>query len=99
MAKHDENKDLRLFSRIGNVNPSSKTLKAAKGTLIGIRMWGRIDFLTHYCGYTFIYDNFINTGMSSNSDVKSSKRELKKNKKEHQLTDKTKKKNKRKQND
>lgn len=99
MAKHDENKDVRLVSRIAKVNTVNKTIKAPKGTLIGIRSWGRIDFLTNFCGYTFIWDNSANAGLSSNDSDGSSKRNIKKQKKEHQLTDKTKRNNKRKQND
>lgn len=90
MAKHDENKDLKLFSRIGKVNTVTKTLKASKAQLIGIRMWGRIDFLTHYCGYTFIWDNTAGIGISNvdNNNVISTN--IKKNKEKYQLTDKTK---------
>lgn len=55
MAKrHDENSDLRSFGRIGSVNVVTKTLRASKAVTIGIRMWGKIDYLTHYCGYHFV---------------------------------------------
>ena len=57
--KHDESKDLRSFSRIGSINPVNKTLSARKGAIIGIHMWGKIDYLTHYCGYTFVWDNDV----------------------------------------
>lgn len=97
MARHDENKDVRLVSRIAKVNTVEKTIKAPKGTLIGIRTWGRIDFLTNYCDYTFIWDNSAGIGIATNDSDASSKR-TKKQKKEHQLTDKTKR-NKRKNND
>ena len=66
MAKHDENKDVRLLSRIVKVNTVNKTIKAPKGTLIGIRSWGRIDYLTNYCGYVFIYDNTAKVNIFSN---------------------------------
>ena len=88
MAKHDENKDLRLFSRIGKVNIGSKTLKASKSTIIGIRMWGRIDYLTHYCGYHFIWDNSISSSGFKNNEDKPKGRELKKKAKEPKLTNK-----------
>lgn len=100
MAKHDENKDVRLVSRIAKVNTVNKTIKAPKGAVIGIRTWGRIDFLTNFCGYTFIWDNSAGIGISSNDSDSSSKRNNKKQKKEHQLTDKTRRNNnKRKQDD
>ena len=90
MVKHDENKDLKSLSRIAKINLADKTIQCAKSTTIGIHMWGKIDFLTHYCGWHFIWNN--NAGNSyaqfnSNSDVDVQK----KSKKEHQLTDKTKK--------
>lgn len=92
MAKHDENKDLKSFSHIGKVNPGDKTLRASKNATIGIHMLGKIDFLTHYCGWHLIWDNSAGVGMnkSDNSDNNSA-RANKKAKKEHQLTDKTKK--------
>lgn len=73
MAKHDENKDVRLVSRIAKVNTVNKTIKAPKGTLIGIRSWGRIDYLTNYCGYVFIWDNTVKVNIFSNDTETSSK--------------------------
>lgn len=91
MAKHDENKDLRSFSRIGKVSPGNKTLRASKNATIGIHVWGKIDFLTHYCGWHFIWDNSAGVGMAKYDDNDNNARIAKKTKKEHQLTDKTKK--------
>ena len=91
MAKHDENKDLRSFSRIGKVSLGDKTLRASKNATIGIHLWGKIDFLTHYCGWHFIWDNSAGVGMAKYDDNDSPTRIAKKAKKEHQLTDKTKK--------
>ena len=92
MAKHDENKDLKSFSRIGKVSPGDKTLRASKNATIGIHMWGRIDFLTKYCGWHFIWDNNAGVGVNKSDDSNNnSARANKKVKKEHQLTDKTKK--------
>lgn len=54
--KHDESRDLRLVSRICKPNLSNKTLKIQKGTTIGIRVWGRLDFLTHYCKWTIVWE-------------------------------------------
>lgn len=90
MKNHDENKDLRLFSRIGKVDSITKTLKANKNQLIGIRMWGRIDYLTKYCGYVFIRDNSINANVANNDNNSSNYRDLKKARKEKQLTNKKK---------
>jgi len=88
--KHDENKDLRSFSRIGKVNPGDKTLRASKNATIGIHMWGKIDFLTRYCGWYFVWDNSAGVGIKLDDNT-NPERVTKKAKKEHQLTDKTKK--------
>ncbi len=58
MAKrHDENKCLRSFGKIGKIDYSNGALLAAKIAIIGIHMWGKIDFLTKYCGWKFYWDN------------------------------------------
>lgn len=92
MAKrHDESKDLRSFGRIGNVNVVTKTLSASKAVIIGIRMWGKIDYLVNYCGYHFVWDNTAKgTARVSENVAKSNARAAKKAAKEHKLTDKRK---------
>ena len=98
MKKHDENKDLSCFSRVGKINYSDKTLRASKNTNIGIHMWGRIDFLTHYCEWTFIWDNTSTVVGYYDSESKTERvknlTNSRKASKEHSLTDKTKKTNK-----
>ena len=98
--KHDENKDLSCFSRVGKINYSDKTLRASKSAIIGIRLWGRIDFLTHYCGWIFIWDNTAGVGGYYDNEDKTEKvknlTNSRKISKEHSLTNKTKKTNKRK---
>ena len=43
MVKHDENKDLRSFSRIGKVDYSDKTLQCAKSAIKSrLRAEGRL---------------------------------------------------------
>lgn len=69
--KHDENKDLRSFARIGKVVYSDKTLRTSKTSLIGIHMWGKIDYLTHYCGWRLVWDN-VGVGVTL-ADVNESK--------------------------
>lgn len=95
--KHDENKDLRCFSRIGKVDYSNRTLRVPKSTNLGIRILGRIDYLTHYCGWHFIWDNSATPTSNQNNDTNENNvRAQKKAKKEPKLTDKTKKNNKKK---
>ena len=57
MAKrHDEEDDLKILCRDGRfkVDTVRKILRMSKGTDVGIKTWGRIDFLTHYKGYSLI---------------------------------------------
>lgn len=89
--KHDENKDVRLVSRIAKINYGDFSIKCSKTATIGIRTWGRIDFLTKYCGWHFIWDNNAGVSNFKADDNKESARTQKKAKKEPKLTDKTKK--------
>ena len=69
MAKrHDENKCLRSFKRIGRVDMYDKTLQASKNAVIGIHLWGKIDYLTKYCGWHFIWNNNATPVYTQNSD-------------------------------
>lgn len=52
--RHDEDKVLKSFSRIGRVNSERKTLHVSNGAVVGIKMWGKIDYLTHYRGWTLV---------------------------------------------
>ena len=93
MAKrHDENSDLRSFGRIGSINVVTKTLRASKAVVIGIRMWGKIDYLVNYCGYHFVWDNTAKgvAKVVSENVAKSNARAAKKAAKEHNLTNKRK---------
>lgn len=92
--KHDENKDLRLISRVAKVDYSNKTIQAPKSAIIGIRSWGRIDFLERYCGWTFFWNNNVKVSirLATSDDATKHKRDAKKAAKENTLTDKRKKK-------
>lgn len=90
---HDENKDLRLVSRKAKIDYANKTISAPKSALIGNKTWGRIDYLTKYCGWFFIWNNDVhifNKSTSDNDDVKKKRREAKKAAKQNTLTDKRK---------
>lgn len=55
VKKHEEKKALKSFSRVGEVKASSsKSLRVSKGAIVGIKMWGKIDYLTHYRGWTLV---------------------------------------------
>lgn len=59
MQKHDESKCVNSLNRIGvrvtRNGLNNKCLCAPKDTVIGIHSWGKIDYLVHYCGYTFVW--------------------------------------------
>lgn len=80
--KHDENKCLRSFGRIGRVNAYDKTLQASKNAIIGIHLWGKIDYLTKCCGWHFIWNNeaTVSRNISDNSETS-----IKKQKKDYKL--------------
>lgn len=85
--KHDEKKDLKCVSRVAEINGNHIFIPV--NSVIGIRTWGRIDFLVHYCGY--VINRGSNTIKPSNlnfEDAKVSAREAKKIKKEHKLVNK-----------
>lgn len=56
MAKHEENKDVRLISNHTGINIdwAQHCIEIDKDATVGIRTWGRIDYLTHYCGWRAI---------------------------------------------
>ena len=51
---HDENKDLRSVSKIAKIDRGAKLIRCSKNATIGIRMWGKIDYLVHYLGWYFV---------------------------------------------
>jgi hypothetical protein len=58
---HDEKRDLSLITRNGIRHDGLGNLTAPKGMNIGIHTWGKIDFLTHHCGYVFHWQGSIKT--------------------------------------
>lgn len=54
MKKYDEVSVVRQLNNVGaviGINPASKVIKVAKNSSIGNGTSGKIDFLSHYCGY------------------------------------------------
>lgn len=91
--KHDERKDLKCVSRVAEINGNHIII--LKNAVIGIRTWGRIDFLVHYCGYVLIRSNNIKASNLNFEDAAlkdgiliARAREAKKIKKEHKLANK-----------
>ena len=84
--KHDERKDLKCVSRVAEI--SGNRIIVPTNAVIGIRTWGRIDFLVHYCGYYFYRSNNVKASNLKFEDAEVSAREAKKIKKEHKLVNK-----------
>ena len=84
--KHDEKKDLKCVSRVAEINGNHIIIPT--NTVIGIHMWGRIDFLVHYCGYVLNRSNNIKASNLNFEDAEVNAREAKKIKKEHKLANK-----------
>jgi hypothetical protein len=88
MAKrHEEERDLRSVSKIAKVHQGQKVIEISKSQLVGIKMWGKLDYLTKYKGWYLVFTNAAAKTQSSDSN-KNSARIEKKMKKEHQLKDK-----------
>nr|UVX59281.1 MAG: hypothetical protein [Bacteriophage sp.] len=54
MGKYDEVSVIRQLNNVGaviEINTVSKVIKVAKNSSVGNGTSGKIDFLTHYCGY------------------------------------------------
>ena len=86
--KHDERKDLKCVSKVAEINGNHIIIPT--NSLIGIHMWGRIDFLVHYCGYILNRSNNVKASNLRFEDAEVSAREAKKIKKEYKLSNKKK---------
>lgn len=86
--KHDERKDLKCVSKVAEINGNH--IIVPTNTVIGIHMWGRIDFLVRYCGYILNRSKNVKASNLKFEDVAVSAREAKKIKKENKLTNKKK---------
>lgn len=86
--KHDERKDLKCVSKVAEINGNRIIIPT--NAVIGIHIWGRIDFLIHYCGYILYRAKNVKASNLNVEDASVSAREAKKIKKEHKLTNKKK---------
>ena len=85
--KHDESKDLIRVSRVCSIDYSDKLIRIRDKSRIGIKTWGRIDFLVYYCGWHCIYDRSAAI-IDSSDESNKSYREIKKENKQHKLSNK-----------
>lgn len=53
---HVESDDLKILARIGKVKVDAgrKVLRMSKGLIVGLKTWGRIDFLTQHRGWVLV---------------------------------------------
>lgn len=69
--KHDEANVIRsLMKKRGEikVDAITKTIEVVKNaSSVGIRTWGKIDYLVHYCGYHQIF--VISVGRTTSIDA------------------------------
>ena len=86
--KHDERKDLRSVSRIARINGNHIII--GDKSAVGIHTWGKIDFLTKYCGYVANYEHGVKASNLKFDEANTSAREAKRIRKEHKLTNKKK---------
>lgn len=72
MKKYDE---VSVVRRLNNadaviaINPASKVIKIAKNSGIGNGTSGKIDFLTHYCGYQVVTVDVIRQQKERNEKI------------------------------
>ena len=72
MNKYDENKVLRSVSRVAIIDGNHIILKA--DAVVGIHMWGKLDYLTNYRGYTVPRSNYVIKVKNDETSQKSDKR-------------------------
>ena len=77
--KHEENVDVRRVSRIAKIDTHNKLIQLNKSTIIGIKTWGRIDYLCNILGYRLIKSGIVvSDRLNDGTDVKQHNREVKK---------------------
>lgn len=77
--KHEESVDVRRVSRIAKIDTHNKLIQLNKSDNIGIKTWGRIDYLCNILGYRLIKSGIvINDSLSNDNEVKTHNREVKK---------------------
>ena len=72
MNKYDENKVLRSVFRVARIEGNHIILKP--NAIVGIHMWGKLDYLVNYRGYTVSRANNVIKLNSEESSQKADKR-------------------------
>lgn len=75
--KHEENVDVRRVSRVAKIDTRMKVIQLNKIDQVGIKTWGRIDYLCNVHGYRIVKSGVVATDIVD-TDVKKHNREMKK---------------------
>lgn len=87
--RHEENKDIRLVSRVAKIDYSNKTILIPKDANVGIRTLGRIDYLVNHCGWWASFNaSGVRPTRTTSEDYAETKREIKRQRKEPKLANK-----------
>lgn len=76
MKNYDEVSIVRRLNNVDaviGINPASKVIKIAKNGAIGNGTSGKIDFLTHYCGYHVVTVDVIQQQKKRNEEIAAKK--------------------------
>lgn len=76
MKKYDEVSVVRQLNNVDaviEINPASKVIKVAKNSAIGNGTSGKIDFLTHYCGYYVVIVDVIQQQKERDEEIAAKK--------------------------
>ena len=80
MKKYDEVSVVRQLNNVDaviGINPASKVIKVAKNSAIGNGTSGKIDFLSHYCGYHVEIVDIIQQQKERDEEIAAKKAALK----------------------
>ena len=94
--KHEESVDVRRVSRIAKIDTHNKLIQLNKADQIGIKTWGRIDYLCNILGYRLIKSGIVVSNSFSDGEAKAHNREVKKQIKANKANNNMKKNNKKK---
>mgnify|MGYP003516164382 FL=1 len=72
MNKYDENKVLRSVSKVARIEGNHIIRKS--NAIVGIHMWGKLDYLTNYRGYTVSRSNNVIKVKNEETSQKADKR-------------------------
>lgn len=81
--KHDENSDVRSLSRVCKISYYERKIEASKNAVIGIKAWGKIDYLCKVHGWTFVWNNAATGGkvILDSESISKNKKEIRKEQK------------------